>query len=81
MDPAIYENVAKKEGLTLNEKPVLVSQKLLKPFIHEKIIQRLHLIKSIGESKSGIVYIVAPAGFGKTVLLSQLSEVFNQPAV
>ena len=65
----------------MNEEFGLVPQKLLAPFIHEKIMLRPRLIERIRESEAHIITIVAPAGFGKTVLLSQLTEAFNQPAV
>ena len=65
----------------MNEELHLVSQKLLAPFIDERIMQRPRLIQRINKSEANIVNIIAPAGFGKTVLLSQLAEAFNQPAV
>ncbi|NPV91000.1 MAG: tetratricopeptide repeat protein [Firmicutes bacterium] len=65
----------------MNKKPGLVPQKLLAPSIHEKTMLRPRLIERLGESEASIITIVAPAGFGKTVLLSQLTGLFNQPAV
>ncbi len=65
----------------MNEEFSLVSQKLLAPFIHEKIMLRPRIIQHITKGEPGIVNIIAPAGFGKTILLAQLAEAFNQPAV
>lgn len=59
----------------------LISQKLLAPSFYEKMLLRPRLTQRIKKSEANIVMIVAPAGFGKTVLLSQLTEAFRQPAV
>jgi ATP-dependent transcriptional regulator len=42
---------------------------------------RPRIIQHITKGEPGIVNIIAPAGFGKTILLAQLAEAFNQPAV
>lgn len=65
----------------MNEKPGLVPQKLMAPSTHGKMLLRPRLIEQIREPEANIITIIAPAGFGKTVLLAQISEAFNQPAV
>lgn len=65
----------------MNEELSLMSQKLLAPSIHDKIMLRPRLIEIIREAEASNIMIVAPAGFGKTVLLSQLTEASNQSAV
>lgn len=65
----------------MGEELHIVLQKLIAPSINEKIMQRPRLTQRVNESKANIVNIIAPAGFGKTVLLSQLAETFNQPTV
>jgi len=65
----------------VKEQPGLVPQKLLAPSNQEKMMPRPRLIERVRAWEAAIITIVAPAGFGKTVLLSQLAEAFHQPAV
>jgi LuxR family maltose regulon positive regulatory protein len=45
------------------------------------MLLRPRLTECVRESEANIVAVVAPAGFGKTVLLSQLAAAFHQPVV
>ena len=58
-----------------------IAQKLLRPDLHEDAIARPRLLERLSRSRARIVTITAHAGFGKTVLLRQLTDATQQPVV
>ena len=52
----------------------LVAAKLLRPLVRPGTVGRPALIERLARDARPIVSVVAPAGYGKTTLLSQLAE-------
>ena len=58
----------------------LIAAKLLRPLVRPGSIRRASLIERLArDTSSPIVSVVAPAGYGKTTLLSQWAEADSQP--
>ena len=58
----------------------LIAAKLLPPLVRPGSIRRASLIERLArDTSSPIVSVVAPAGYGKTTLLSQWAEADSQP--
>jgi LuxR family transcriptional regulator, maltose regulon positive regulatory protein len=62
----------------------LLSTKLLIPFIRQKLVSRPHLVERLNQGLQrtrSLTLISAPAGFGKTTLISQWVISCDRPAV
>jgi LuxR family transcriptional regulator, maltose regulon positive regulatory protein len=58
----------------------LIAAKLLRPLVRPGSIPRASLIERLAkDTSSPVVSVVAPAGYGKTTLLSQWAEADSQP--
>jgi LuxR family transcriptional regulator, maltose regulon positive regulatory protein len=58
----------------------LIAAKLLRPLVRAGSVYRLPLVEELAKDRSHpIVSVVAPAGYGKTTLLSQWAEADAQP--
>jgi len=58
----------------------LIAAKLLRPLVRPGSVHRLPLVEELAKDHSHpIVSVVAPAGYGKTTLLSQWAEADGQP--
>ena len=58
----------------------LIAAKLLRPLVRTGSVHRLPLVEELAKDHSHpIVSVVAPAGYGKTTLLSQWAEADGQP--
>ena len=63
------------------ENPPLITTKLDRPKNNSKTVERTSLVQRVQHSDHQILLVLAPAGYGKTVFLSQLAEASKKQVV
>lgn len=61
------------------ERVPLIATKLVCPKYHGEMVQRVHLAERLRSAECQVLLVVAPAGWGKTVFLSQMAAASAQP--